>query len=299
MRLWFGDFDGKNVKLAGHTIEALAAWVESSDSKESNRVVNLESLAMESGLCASPGDYRRLIHETAMQVARNRIARSLASKDAYLVQAVRTLDDLSGSFNIISERLAEWYGIYYPEKRMRPNELLDHILQHGTGGAPATIGAPMDSEDIAMVQGLALMAKAVFYQRKALEGYVNSAMDEIAPNLSRVLGPVLGARLIARAGSLDKLARMPASSIQVMGAGEALFRHLKAGTPSPKHGLIYKHPLISGAPKNARGKISRMLAGKAAIAARMDHYSGEMMDFGDLKEKAAKIKVRSAGRKKP
>jgi nucleolar protein 56 len=110
---------------------------------------------------------------------------------------------------------------------------------------------------------------------------------------------VLGARLIARAGSLEKLATMPASSIQVMGAGEALFKHLKAGTPSPKHGLIFKHPLISGAPKKARGRIARMLAGKAAIAARVDYFSGEAVDFGDLKAKASEIKARSRGGRKP
>jgi nucleolar protein 56 len=92
---------------------------------------------------------------------------------------------------------------------------------------------------------------------------------------------------------------MPASSIQVMGAGEALFKHLKTGTPSPKHGLIYKHPLILGAPKRARGRISRMLANKAAIAARVDFYSGETVDLGDLNAKAAAIKGRTKKEKKP
>ena len=144
-----------------------------------------------------------------------------------------------------------------------------------------------------------MTAKSIYYERNALEDYINRAMEEVAPNLAKVLGPVLGARLIARAKSLEKLAKMPASSIQVMGAGEALFKHLKAGTPPPKHGLIYKHPLISGAPKKARGKISRMLAGKTAIAARVDYYSGETTDLGDLKEKAATIRTRTKGRKKP
>jgi nucleolar protein 56 len=233
------------------------------------------------------------LHEAAMRLAREKLAESLASKDAYLIQAVRALDDLNEAFNVISERLSEWYGIHYPEKRMRPGELPDFILQQGTREDVPSMGAPMDREDLGAVQGLALTAKSIFYERNALEDYIDRSMEEIAPNLAKVLGPVLGARLIARAGSLEKLAKMPASSIQVMGAGEALFKHLKSGTPSPKHGLIYKHPLISGSPKKARGKISRMLSGKAAIAARVDYYSGEVRELGDLKEKASAIKSRT------
>jgi len=236
---------------------------------------------------------RRLLHETAMRLAREKLAESLASKDAYLIQAVNALDDLNEALNVISGRLSEWYGIHYPEKRMRPGELPDFILEYGARENTASMGAPMDVVDLGAIRGLALAAKSIYQERNSLEGYINRAMGEVAPNLTEVLGPILGARLISRAGSLEKLARMPASSIQVMGAGEALFKHLKAGSPPPKHGLIYKHPLISGAPKKARGKISRMLAGKAAIAARVDYYSGEAVDLGDIKEKAAAIKSRT------
>jgi nucleolar protein 56 len=239
------------------------------------------------------------LHEEAMRLAREKIAESLAGRDAYLMQAVKALDDMNEAFNVTSERLVEWYGIHYPEHHMRPIELIGYIIEYGAGSEASTMGAPMMGEDVDAIQGVAQAARTILRQRKALEDYINKVMQEIAPNLSNVLGPLLGARLIARAGSLEKLARMPASSIQVMGAGEALFKHLRSGTPSPKHGLIYKHPLISGAPKKARGKIARMLAGKAAIAARMDYYSGEIMDFGDLKAKASAIKSRSRGGKKP
>jgi nucleolar protein 56 len=299
MRTWFGELDGEKVTLIGRSADELVKWVESSDSKRLAKDISLECLAIKSGLCSSPAGYKRLLHETAMRVARDKIAVSLAGKDAYLIQAVRALDDLNEAFNIISGRIAEWYGIHFPEKRMRPGELIDFILQYGSkdasgqDAAASSIGAPMTEEDVSTIQGIALTAKALFWQRKALEDYVIKIMEELAPNLSKVLGPILGARLIARAGSLEKLAKMPASSIQVMGAGEALFKHLKMGTPPPKHGLIYKHPLISGSPKKARGKISRMLAGKAAIAARIDYYSGEVADLGDMKERAAAIKSRA------
>jgi len=239
------------------------------------------------------------LHAEAMRLARKKISESLAGKDAYLMQAVKSLDDLNDSFNIMSERLAEWYAIHYPDNKLRPIELLEHILERPDECGTSGMGAPMTPEDTAAIQGVALSAKAIYWQRKALEAYIENIMAEIAPNLSKVMGTTLGARLIAQAGSLEKLARMPASSIQVMGAGEALFKHLRSGTPSPKHGLIYKHPLILGAPKRARGKIARMLAGKAAIAARVDFYSGETIDFGDLKAKASAIKGRSKGGKKP
>ncbi|AFD00541.1 Protein implicated in ribosomal biogenesis, Nop56p-like protein [Methanocella conradii HZ254] len=236
------------------------------------------------GGSSPPDDYRRRLHDAAMKAAKEAVASGLAGRDAHLMQAVKALDDLNEAFNVLSERLAEWYMVLCPGHQMRPVELIDFILKEGL------------PEEDSVIKGLASTAKALNDERKALEGYIKAAMEEIAPNLSNVAGPILGARLIARAGGLEKLAKMPASSIQVMGAGEALFKHLKAGTPPPKHGLIYKHPLVKGASKKARGKISRMLASKAAIAARVDFYSGETVDLGDLKEKAAAIKAK--GRKK-
>jgi nucleolar protein 56 len=294
MKTWFGEYDSEIVALAGRSADELAEWAKSSDSTGLTKEISLQSLAIESGLCPSPAGYKRLLHETAMQAAREKIAESLAGKDAYLMQAVKALDDVNEAYNVISGRIAEWYGIHFPENRIRPGELVDLILREGPGDVSASsIGAPMTEEDAGAIRSLALAAKALYGQRKALEDYIAGTMGEIAPNLSKVLGPILGARLIARAGSLEKLARMPASGIQVMGAGEALFKHLKYGTSPPKHGLIYKHPLISGSPKKARGRISRMLAGKAAIAARVDFFSGEEVDVGDLKEKAAAIKGRA------
>jgi nucleolar protein 56 len=240
---------------------------------------------------------KRQLHENAMRLAREKLAESLAGEDAYLVQAVKALDDLNEAYNIISERLSEWYGIHYPEKRMRPGDLIESIIKCGIEGEASSPNPLTDPEELEAIRGLTSAAKSISDERKALEDYISHTMKKTAPNLTSLLGAVLGARLIARAGSLEKLARMPSSSIQVMGAGEALFKHLRDGTPSPKHGLIYKHPLISGAPKKARGKMSRMLAGRAAIAARVDYFSGEAVDIGNVKEKAADIKNRARGKK--
>ena len=97
-------------------------------------------------------------------------------------------------------------------------------------------------------------------------------MESIAPNISGILGSSVGARILAKAGSLKRLASMPASTIQVLGAEKALFRSLKTGAQPPKHGLLFQHSLVHAAPRWQRGKIARAIAAKAAIAARVDVY---------------------------
>jgi nucleolar protein 56 len=110
--------------------------------------------------------------------------------------------------------------------------------------------------------------------RKNMESYVDQAMKGVAPNTRAVAGALLGARLIAIAGSLQNLAMRPASTIQVLGAEKALFRSLKTGARPPKHGLIFQHALLHDAKRWQRGKIARVLAGKLAIAARTDAFGG-------------------------
>jgi nucleolar protein 56 len=297
MRTWFGELEDNKIVLAGNSVDALSKWVESSDSKSLDKSIDLAALSEKSGFCSSSSVYRRILHETAMRVAGDLVTAGLTSKDTQILQAVKALDDVNEAYNVITERLFDWCSTRFPVQSMKPAELIDRILKSGSNEELSVV-AVMSDEDTAVVKGLAATAKALYDERKVLEGYITSGMEELAPNLSKVLGPLLGARLTARAGGIDKLAKMPASTIQVMGAGDALFKHLRAGTPSPKHGLIYKHPLILGSPKAARGKISRMLAGKAAIAVRVDYYSGNVVDLGDLKEKAVEIKRRTGGRKK-
>jgi nucleolar protein 56 len=107
-----------------------------------------------------------------------------------------------------------------------------------------------------------------------MESYVDKTMEEVAPNTRAVAGALLGARLIAIAGSLRNLAMRPASTIQVLGAEKALFRSLKTGARPPKHGLIFQHALLHDAKRWQRGKIARVLAGKLAIAVRTDAFGG-------------------------
>ena len=125
---------------------------------------------------------------------------------------------------------------------------------------------------------------------------VESTMNKIAPNITNVAGATIGARLIARAGGLERMARLPASTIQVLGAEKALFRAIRTGSRPPKHGILFQHEAVHMAPKWQRGKIARTLANKIAIAARIDYYRGtkaeELTGLFEKRLKEIKIKYK-------
>ena len=135
-------------------------------------------------------------------------------------------------------------------------------------------GGDITEENLLMVQSLAKNILELFDMRKNLEEQIDIQMKEIAPNITAVLGTTVGARILAKAGSLRKLSSMPASTIQVLGAEKALFRALKTGSNPPKHGLLFQHSVVHAAPRWQRGKIARAIAAKAAIAARVDVHGG-------------------------
>ena len=137
------------------------------------------------------------------------------------------------------------------------------------------MGAKLEAADEAILKSFSESVSSLYERKRQIETYIESSMELTAPNLNLIAGPMLGARLISVAGSLEKLASFPSSSIQVIGASKALFKHLRARAPSPKHGIIYSHPLINTAPWWIRGKIARALAAKLSLAARIDFYSGK------------------------
>ena len=127
--------------------------------------------------------------------------------------------------------------------------------------------------------------------RKEIVEYIDSKMEEIAPNLRLLVGASLGAKLISHAGGLKRLATYPSSTVQIMGAEKALFRHLKSGDRPPKYGLIYQHPQVRGAKWWNRGKIARMLAGKISLAVRRDVFTKSFDEnaFDDFSKKVEEI----------
>jgi nucleolar protein 56 len=138
--------------------------------------------------------------------------------------------------------------------------------------------------------------------RKTLAERVDRILDEMAPNLKALAGPTISARLISLAGGLEELARLPSSTIQVLGAEKALFRALRTGARPPKHGIIFQHPLLHQAPRWQRGKIARALAGKISIAAKVDVFSGNFVGDrlkADLEKRIAEIKEKYRRPSKP
>ncbi len=189
----------------------------------------------------------------------------------HIQEAVRALADLEATRNLLGERLGSWVGRDTPPDENLETASADRAAEGLSMGGklPPAVGTPP-----AALAG-ARAAIADIYQsarrvREEIERALESVLPQMAPNLTALLGPLLSARLIAQAGGLDRLARLPASTIQVLGAERAFFEHLRGRAPPPRHGLLFLQPDVQSAPRALRGKLARALAGKAAIAARLD-----------------------------
>jgi len=140
-----------------------------------------------------------------------------------------------------------------------------------------SMGAELEKDDVNQILSLAWAANALYKTRKSHEDYLTKNMETLFANLTAITGHLLGAKLIAHAGSAERLVKMPASTIQMLGAEKALFRHMKTGAKPPRHGIIVHHPLIAKAPDRMHGKIARTLADKIAIASKVDYFQGQFI----------------------
>ena len=217
---------------------------------------DLRKLALEAGLFPGDCEYNSALRSAALDLAKRKL-RASAGAEADLLQTIEALDDLNEVINALEERLYEW------------SRLTDDRRLRGAALAEALAG-----EEGSMGE-LACSILALAETRRSVTKSLEAAARTIAPNLSSLAGPILAARMISRAGGLKRLSGMPASAIQVMGAQKALFKHLRGKAPSPKHGMIYRHPAVGGTARRLRGRAARALAAKLAIAARIDNFSGE------------------------
>ena len=256
-------------------------------------------ILVDANLATDENDAMQKLRDFAIQLSSTKITEVSESPDLHVIQSINTLDDTDKIINAISSRLREWYGLHFPE--------LDNIIDSINGYAQIVLagkrknmtddvfvnagfpdskvqmlslvreksrGGDITEENLLMVQSLAKNILELFDMRKNLEEQIDIQMKEIAPNITAVLGTTVGARILAKAGSLVRLSSMPASTIQVLGAEKALFRALKTGSNPPKHGLLFQHAVVHAAPRWQRGKIARAIAAKAAIAARVDVHGG-------------------------
>jgi nucleolar protein 56 len=141
--------------------------------------------------------------------------------------------------------------------------------------AKVSMGLDLSEEDGEMLKLYAEEIKNLYKLKEKTEKYIEVVMKEVAPNFSELAGPLLAARLISLVGGLDKLAKKPSSTIQLLGSEKALFRYLSGKGRSPKHGILFQSPYIQKAPMSKRGKIARILSSKLNIAVKMDYYGTE------------------------
>jgi nucleolar protein 56 len=292
----------ENADIANEAQNILKIKTEVSEPSETEALrAQMEQIAFETGFVKDAEELSLWNHNVSMELAKLRIRGASEKRDLVIAQAIQTLDDLDRTVNLFVGRLREWYGVHFPEldrliekhetyarlvmnlgyrdnfsievleKEALPKEKAENTIKM----AERSMGADMAEQDMAEIQALSKNVLELYELRKNLEDYIDKTMDEVAPNTRAVAGALLGARLIAIAGSLQNLAMRPASTIQVLGAEKALFRSLKTGARPPKHGLIFQHALLHDAKRWQRGKIARVLAGKLAIAARADAFGGK------------------------
>ena len=248
----------------------------------------------------------QLMHDAMLGLGKLRTSEPVP-RDKSLVQAIRYLDDLIETGNLLNERLHEWYGMHFPEladyaKDRRYSELIakygkrEGIIEELELGIES-IGSEFDSEDMRAVQDLADSLCRVYEDRERTEEYISDIVKDSCPNMCALIGGPLSARLISLSGGLERLASLPSSTIQLLGAEKAMFRHLKSGKRPPKHGVIYQHPDVHRSPKWQRGNIARALAGKISIAAKIDQYGGEYR--GDVLAEEFRKRVEDIRRRYP
>lgn len=240
-----------------------------------------------------------LLDQAALLLSQIDVDAAASDPDRRLEHLVRAMDELRGSWVLLEARLVEWLAMFLPRANLESSrDQLAKLVQKcgsiseladGFGvSAPPT--APADSE----WRVLSDWAEQVGGMRSRLDRIENAVRELAAahlPSLSALAGPLLAARLCVSAHGRMRLARLPAGTLQILGAEKAFFSHLKLGTKPPKHGVIFAHVLISRSPRKVRGRIARMLAARLSIASRLDAFEGEPWGEPELKEIEARVDV--------
>lgn len=282
----------------------------------------LDTLLEESSDVAPSGsDIRAMQLGLSHSLSRYKLKFSADKVDTMVIQAVGLLDELDKEINTYAMRVKEWYGWHFPEMQGIVNDNvhyskvvllcgfrnkfrdsdMSNIFEDETiesslkEAAEVSMGTEISELDIENIQALAEQVLSMTEYRVQLFEYLKNRMNAIAPNLTILVGELVGARLISHAGSLMNLAKQPASTVQILGAEKALFRALKTKHDTPKYGLIYHASLIGQAAPKHKGKISRVLAAKTALATRVDALSDETAEQVDTTigfEGRAKVEAR-------
>lgn len=232
-------------------------------------------------------------YDISLLIEANTIRGSMISReeasDDNILSGVGALNDIDSSLNLMIERIREWYSKSWPDisefldrrevlQAMSSDPSPSNLLESMKGGSEYDkLKGSCPDLDLSGSSGLVTLADSaltMMESRKNLEAYLEIEMETSAPNLHKVVGPLIGARLIHSASGLKRLALLPASTIQILGAEKAFFRFLKEGGKPPKHGVLFQHPMVHSAKKGLRGRVARTMAATASLASRLDAYGG-------------------------
>ncbi len=247
-------------------------------------------------------DLYKEIYDYALLVIKNKLKKINIIEDL-IIQAINAINDLDKAINLLSTRLRRFILPVFPElslliddndkiveicSKHNYNEVIDYIKNNLCF---FTLGCEIGKDDYKIIKEYSKKIKRLYEEREKLSDYIKENMNRILPNFTKISGPLIGAKLLAQAGSIENLVKMPASTIQLLGAEKALFRHLKSGSRCPKYGILYQHPLVQKANNKIKGKVARMIADKLALAIKVDYYNPNK-NVGDkyLKEIKDKIK---------
>lgn len=281
-------------KLGSNIVKKLGLDVVADSSvQELYRGIRTQIAALVDGL--EEGDMNAMALGLSHSLSRYKLRFSSDKVDTMIIQAVSLLDDLDKELNTYCMRLKEWYGWHFPELAriivdsvayakvikavgFRTNfaesdlsaVLPEDLIAEVKAAAEISMGTEISDGDLLNIEALADQVISISEYRAELYEYLKNRMMAIAPNLTAMVGELVGARLVARAGSLMNLAKFPASTVQILGAEKALFRALKTKHDTPKYGLIYHASLVGQAAPKLKGKISRVLAAKTSLAIRAD-----------------------------
>ena len=256
------------------------------------------------------------------ELSKKKVSLASGHSDNMIIQIISILDVIKKSISLLSSHLREWYGLHFPEltdkviddnmllakmistlgarekftyENLRKNfELSDNKINILQEYASNSMGANFN---LKLVQDYASQILSLDSYSQDLEERLTVLMTKSAPNINAIIGSLIGAKLIAKAGGLRKLAFMPASRIQLLGAEKALYRFLKTGEKRPKHGLIFQWNQIRGSKYYHRGKIARVVSGKIGIAAKVDNFNGDFI--GDELARILELKIKEIEEKYP
>ncbi len=261
------------------------------DNKEMDDYVrqNLLKYALDQKVVKNQIEFNQLLTQVNSELAKHKIKETV-DRDTLIINTNNAIEEFDKSINIYIERLRELYSIHFPEldREIENHETYAKLIEKFGNRknfideklkslAQNSMGMEFTKEDEDIVKSYANNVIRLFELRNNLTKYLSDLLKTTAPNFTAIAGDSLSAKLIAKAGGLEKLSRMPSSTIQLLGSEKALFRFLKSKgrAKSPKHGIIFNHPLIQNASQENQGKIARLLASKLSIAARIDYYSKE------------------------